>query len=151
MRPSRVLEIGTALAYGTLWLAHGSGGAAPIETVEQDPVHAEMARAQLAAHGHSGHVDVLEGNDLSVLPDLEAGTYDVIVYDADVPTPRHLELFDRLLSQGGLLISSNLFLGQYVFDLPDLEKGAEYREALFGRSWITAFAREKALTFRARP
>jgi predicted O-methyltransferase YrrM len=47
----------------------------------------------------------------------------------------------RLLRPGGVLISSNLFLGQYVPDLPDLPQMAEYRRRLLDdERFLTAFA-----------
>ena len=90
------------------------------------------------------------GSDLEVLALLEDATFDLVFYDASVPTPAHLAAFDRLLAADGVLLTSNLFLGQYVPDLPGLEAGAVYRESLFGDRWRTAFIGGKALSVRRR-
>ena len=54
-----------------------------------------------------------------------------------------------LLRAGGLLVSSNLFLGRYDPALPGLAEGAAYRRRLFDeREWLTSFAGLKALSVR---
>lgn len=89
------------------------------------------------------------GNDLDVLGTLEP-PYDLIFYDAYVPAPPHLENFERLLADRGVLVTSNLFLGQYAPELPELADGARYREALFEHPWLTTFITSgKALSVRA--
>lgn len=145
-RSRRLLEVGTALGYGALWLSHGGGPDCSVDTIEHEPAHAELATEQFARHGVS-NITILVGSDLDVLDQLEP-TYDLIVYDAGVPTAAHLDRFERLLASGGLLISSNLFLGRYVPELPGLAEGARYREALFGENWLTAFANTKAISIR---
>jgi predicted O-methyltransferase YrrM len=51
-----------------------------------------------------------------------------------------LDQFTRLLRPGGLLVSSNLFLGRYVSGASWLAQTAEYRRRLLTeRHWGTAF------------
>jgi predicted O-methyltransferase YrrM len=93
-------------------------------------------------------VTVHEGDAGVVLGELD-GPFDLIFYDAFVPTPPDLEAFERLLRPGGVLVSSNLFLGRYVPHLPKLNEGARYREALVGgEAWLTAFSGHKAVSVR---
>ena len=148
IRPRRMLEIGTALGYSALHLAAGAGPTATLDTIEADPSHAELAREHVARHGMDGRITVLVGRDSDVLARLPASSYDLLFYDAAVPTATHLELFDRLLAPTGALLSSNLFLGQWAPDMPGLAEGAQYREALFGAAWTTAFVGGKALSVR---
>jgi len=44
----RVLELGTALGYTSLWFAHGAPETR-IDTIELDPVHVRLARENFAA------------------------------------------------------------------------------------------------------
>jgi predicted O-methyltransferase YrrM len=148
IRPARVLEIGTALGYSALNLASGAGAGSQLDTVERDPVHVELARQHFAANGLADRITVHEGGDVDVLAGFGNAIYDLVFYDAAVPTPAHLEAFDRLLAPDGVLISSNLFLGQYAPDMPGLADGARYRELLFGDAWRTAFIGGKALSVR---
>jgi predicted O-methyltransferase YrrM len=145
--PDRVLEVGTALGYSALWLSFGAGPQALVQTIERDPEHASLAREHFEARSVA-NIEVLVGDDLDVMATLD-GAYDLIFYDANVPTPAHLAEFDRLLSDRGAIVTSNLFLGRYAPDLPGLEDGARYRDALFGPQWLTSFVNGKALTVRA--
>ena len=147
IRPRRILEVGTALGYSALNLAAGAGSGASVDTVEADPSHAELARQHVLDHGMASRIRVHVGRDLDVLGGLDE-RYDLIFYDAAVPTPAHLDVFDGLLAADGVLLSSNLFLGQYAPDMPGLEEGARYRELLFGGAWQTAFIGGKALSVR---
>ena len=67
------------------------------------------------------------------------GPYDLVFYDAAVPTSAHLDAFSRLLAPLGTLLTSNLFLGLYEPDHPRLADGGVYRDRLFGGGWSTAF------------
>lgn len=46
-------------------------------------------------------------------------------------------------------MTSNLFLGRYLPDLPELAQGADYRRALLDPArWLTTFSDLKALSVR---
>ena len=146
-RARRILEIGTALGYSAAWLAQGAPDAR-VDSIEADRSHAEAAAAQLRRVGLADRVQIHLGRSPEALRLLEPG-YDLLFYDAYVPTPEELSAFRGLLRPGGLLVTSNLFLGQYDAALPGLEKGAEYRRALFDpERWLTTFADLKALSVR---
>lgn len=118
----RVLEVGTGLGYSALWLA---AGGAVVETIERDPIHAELARGNFAAWGVSAEVEV--GDAIDVVRACE-GPYDLVLCDADpVGYADLLDEFLRLLLPGGLLVSANLFLAQFAEDIPGLDELARYR------------------------
>jgi predicted O-methyltransferase YrrM len=126
----RILEVGCGLGYSALWLAHGSGPNGRVDTVERDPTHAELARGNFQRAGLEKRVEVLVGDALEVLASLE-GPYDLVFSDSDPEDfPEELDHFLRLFRPGGLLVSANLFLGQYVPDLRGVEPMARYRERL---------------------
>ncbi len=143
----RILEIGTALGYTAAWLAHGAPEAR-IDTVDADAAHAEAAAAELERIGLSERVTIHVGRSPDALATFAPG-YDLVFYDAHVPTRAELVRFRELLRPGGLLVTSNLFLGQYDPEMPGLEEGARYRERLFDDAeWLTTFAGLKALSVR---
>jgi predicted O-methyltransferase YrrM len=128
----RVLELGTGLGYSALWLSHAG---AHVDTVEQDELHVELARVNLDRE--AADVDVHVGTGAEVLPRLEPG-YDVVFSDGEpVEFETDLDEFERLLRPGGLLISANLFLGQYSSDVEGLEHAATYRLRLLDESRYT--------------
>jgi len=138
--PERVLEVGCGLGYSALWLASGAGPAARVETIEHDPLHSERARAEIEREGFGDRVRVLDGDASHLLPKLD-GRYDYIFWDGD---PEQclaaFEQFLRLLTPGGVLVTSNLFLAQYDPSIPGIEQAAEYRERLLGEASLqTAF------------
>jgi predicted O-methyltransferase YrrM len=119
----RILELGTGLGYSGLWLA--SSGA-HVDTVEQDESHAALAQEHLEGADARIHV----GTGTEVLPGLDPG-YDFVFSDGEpVDFETDLDQFERLLRPGGLLVSANLFLGQYSADVEGLEHAAVYRERL---------------------
>jgi predicted O-methyltransferase YrrM len=73
---------------------------------------------------------VLTGRSSAVLPSLQRD-YDLVFSDFDPEEmPLALDDFVRLLRPRGLLVSANLFLAQFVADLPSLPHLAEYRRRL---------------------
>ena len=124
---SRILELGTGLGYSALWLA--SAGA-HVDTIEQDEAHAVLAETNLAGTDAEVHV----GQGAKVLSTLEPG-YDLVFSDGEpVEFETDLDEFERLLRPRGLLVSANLFLGQYSDNVEGLEHAAAYRERLLDES-----------------
>ncbi len=136
----RLLEVGCGLVYSGLWLAYGTGPQGILETIERDEEHAKIARDHFKAEGLDDRIKLLLGLGANILPALQ-GTYDLIYFDTDpAESLIDLEQFERLLRPGGLLMSANLFLGQYAPDLPGLDKTAEYRlRILDSDRWLTAY------------
>lgn len=136
----RILEIGCGLGYSALWLSDGGGPSARIDTVERDPIHARLARAELERAGVDGRIELYEGDAAQVVAGLR-GPYDLAFVDCDPDA--YLTLLDLLpqrVRPGGLLLSSNLFLGQYAPDLPGLEVTAAYRKRILDDGdWRTGF------------
>ena len=136
----RILEVGCGLGYSALWFGYGAGPGALIESVERDPEHAAIARDHFRAQSLDERIKVLVGLGAKVLPTLK-DAYDLAYFDTDpAESLIDLEQFERLLKPGGLLISANLFLGQYAPELPGLEKTAEYRERILNDTrWLTSY------------
>jgi predicted O-methyltransferase YrrM len=112
----RVLEIGTLGGYSTIWLARGlpkSGSPRPkLITLEYEPKHAEVARANIARAGLSNIVDLRLGPALTTLPQLQAegeSPFDLVFIDADkTGYPAYLDWSLRLTRPGGVIIADNV-------------------------------------------
>jgi predicted O-methyltransferase YrrM len=139
-KPKRLLEVGCGLGYSALWLAYGAGPQASLETIEKSKEHAKIAGDHFKVEGLQKRIKVLLGEAAPVLPKLK-GKYDLVYFDTDPgESLTALEHSERLLRRGGILLSANLFLGQYAPDMPGLEKMAQYRiRILDARQWLTAF------------
>lgn len=81
-----ILEIGTLAAYSTIWLARALPPEGRLITLERDPKHAEVARANIAHAGLSATVDLREGpalHTLLAIGDTIRAAFDFIFIDAD--------------------------------------------------------------------
>jgi predicted O-methyltransferase YrrM len=108
----RVLEIGTLGGYSTIWLARALAPGGRLISLELDPKHAEVARANLQRAGVAGAVEVRVGPAIEALPRLAAEggpPFDFVFIDADKQSST--EYFDwavRLARPGALVVVDNV-------------------------------------------
>ena len=109
---STILEIGTLGGYSTIWLARALSKNGSLVTLEADPEHAKVARANIARAGLGDTVEVRVGQALKTLPQLAAegrGPFDLIFIDADKPNnPEYFEWALKLSSRGSLIVADNV-------------------------------------------
>jgi predicted O-methyltransferase YrrM len=132
----RILELGCALGYTSLSFAHGAPKA-KIDTVERDPEHIKLARANFAAAGVDKRVTVHQGDFADVVKTLK-GPYDVAFFDGGTPVPKVHDILRKVLRPRGLLITANLNHGGTA----DRVLAA----LLDGKKWLTAFISEERET-----
>jgi predicted O-methyltransferase YrrM len=99
----RILEIGTLAGYSTIWMARALPPGGRLVTLEFDPKHAEVARANLARAGVADLVEVVTGPALDTLPRLQ-GPFDLIFIDADKRSNAEYLGHALALSRPGTLI-----------------------------------------------
>jgi len=120
-----ILEVGTLGGYSTIWLARamlaqGMAAGGRLITLESDPRHAEVARANLERAGLSDAVEVRLGAALDSLPQLAAedlGPFDLSFIDAD--KANNAEYFNwalRLSRPGSVIVVDNVVRGGAVTD-----------------------------------
>ena len=106
-----ILEIGTLAGYSTLWLARALPPGGRLVTLEADPHHAEVARANLA-----GIAEVIHGPALETLPTL-TGPFDLVFIDADKRSnAEYLEWALRLSRPGTVIVADNVIRDGAVAD-----------------------------------
>ena len=104
----RILEIGTLGGFSTIWLARGAGPGGHVTTLEYEPKHAEVARANLDRAGLSDRVEVLVGAALDSLPNV-TGPFDLVFIDADKENnPSYLEWAVKLTHPGSMIVVDNV-------------------------------------------
>ena len=112
---TRVLEIGTAIGYSTVWLATALPAAGLLVTLERDQARATTARGYVRDAGVEDRVNVVIGDAGRYLHKL-AGPFDLIFQDGD--KAHYGPLLDTLvglLKPGGLLVTDNvLWSGEVV-------------------------------------
>lgn len=115
-RPARILEIGTAVGFSSLFMQHYAPAECRITTIEKDHERAAKARENFIRYGRdtgSGRKDgitLLEGDAAEVLRGIrEDASFDLIFMDAAKGQYiRFLPDAVRLLCPGGLLITDNI-------------------------------------------
>ncbi|MFG2328371.1 O-methyltransferase [Streptomyces sp. NPDC048604] len=107
-----ILEIGTLGGYSTIWLARALPADGRMVSLEYNPDHADVARANLARAGLDKVVEVRTGAALDTLPRLEeegAGPFDLTFIDADkVNNPHYVSWALKLSRPGSLIIVDNV-------------------------------------------
>lgn len=124
----RAVEVGTLVGYSALHLARALPADGHLWTIEFDPRHAALARANLAAAGVAAKVTVLDGAGLEVLPTLTAhGPFDAVFLDADKANYHHYGRWAVAnLRPGGLVLGDNAYLFGAL--LEDSDRGRAMRE-----------------------
>jgi len=108
----KILEIGTLGGYSTIWLARALPAGGRLITLEYEPKHAEVAKANIA---HAGFADVAEvrvGRASETLAQLHAeggGPFDFIFIDADkTGYPEYFAWSLKLSRPGTLILADNV-------------------------------------------
>jgi predicted O-methyltransferase YrrM len=115
-----VLEIGTLGAYSSIWLARALPQDGRLISLEVNPAHAEVARANIEAAGLSAIVEVRLGRAIDSLPVLEEqslGPFDLVFIDADKSS--NADYFTwalRLTHPGSVIVVDNVVRGGAVVD-----------------------------------
>ncbi|WP_414518972.1 O-methyltransferase [Nostoc sp. PCC 9305] len=143
-----ILEIGTLGGYSTIWLARALPSDGRLITLEADPKHAEIARANIAHAGLSDVVDLRLGKALSTLPQIATeghGPFDLIFIDADKPSnPEYFAWALKLSRRGSLIIADNVVRNGAVIDAnsndPSVQGVRRFNELLASEPRVSATA-----------
>jgi predicted O-methyltransferase YrrM len=141
-----ILEIGTLGGYSTIWLARALPPGGSLITLEADPKHAQVARANIARAGLADVVELRLGRALDTLPELAAegrGPFDLIFIDADKRSyADYLAWALRLVRRGGMIIADNVVRRGAVADPASGDPGVQgvrrFNELLAAESGVIA-------------
>jgi predicted O-methyltransferase YrrM len=144
----RILEIGTLGGYSTIWLARALPGDGRIITIESEPRHAGVARANIARAGLAARADLRLGPALEILPQIAAeaeGPFDLSFIDADKANiPSYFKHALKLSRPGSLIIVDNVVREGRVLDAassdPDILGIRKFNELLALEPGICATA-----------
>jgi caffeoyl-CoA O-methyltransferase len=117
---TNVVELGTLAGYSAIQIARALPANGRLWTIEYEPKHAEVARANIAAAGLT-NIDVLVGAGIDVLPTIEHhGPFDAVFIDADKANYDHYGRWAIAnLRPGGIVVGDNAyFFGDLLADSP---------------------------------
>lgn len=129
----RILEIGTLAGYSTIWLARALPKEGRVVTLEFDPAHAEVARANIARAGFAGIVDIRVGAALETLPSLAAeAPFDLVFIDADKPsTPDYFRWALKLSRPASVIVVDNVVRNGDIIDASGKNQDVEGMRRFF--------------------
>jgi predicted O-methyltransferase YrrM len=115
-----ILEVGTLAGYSTIWLARALPCGGRLVTLELEPKHAEIARANIERAGLSGVVDIRVGPAQMSLDGLLAqseGPFDFTFIDADRPgAAGYFSSSLELSHPGSVIVVDNVVRGGKIVD-----------------------------------
>ncbi|WP_414899691.1 O-methyltransferase [Sphingomonas flavalba] len=103
----RILEVGTLGGYSTIWLARGLAEGGAMVSLEIDPRHAAVARANVDRVGVGDRVDIRVAPARDTLAAMVAageGPFDLVFIDADKENNAHYVRQALALSRPGTVI-----------------------------------------------
>jgi len=143
-----ILEVGTLGGYSTIWLARALPEGGRLVTLELEPKHAEVAKANIARAGLEQLVDLRVGRAIDTLSQLageNCGPFDLVFIDADKEsTVDYFEWALRLSRPGTVVIVDNVVRGGAVTDPDHADPRVHGVRRFFDR-----LAREKRVTATA--
>jgi predicted O-methyltransferase YrrM len=129
MQANRILEIGTAYGYATLWMALAQPPVGKIWTFDPDSERTEIAMNYFRRAGEDDYIEIINQPALEVLNVFPQRNMDMVFIDAPKDDyPAYLEHCFPLLKLSGLIIFNGLLLSSQTGDFnqaflqhPDLD------------------------------
>jgi predicted O-methyltransferase YrrM len=146
MGARKILELGTLGGYSTIWMARALPADGWLITLEYDPKHAEVARANIARAGLASKIEIRLGRAIETLPQLTSeAPFDLIFIDADkVSYPDYFPWALKLSRPGSLIIADNIVRKGAVADESSDDASVQavrrYNELLAAESRVSATA-----------
>ena len=114
LKPTKVLEIGTAVGYSAMCFSKYLSENGKIDTIERDEERLKEARENIKKVGVADKINIYEGDAVEILPTLN-DKYDMIFIDAAKGKyPFFLKEALRMLADDGIIFADNILYKGYV-------------------------------------
>ena len=115
-RPEKVLEIGTAVGYSSLFIAEVLKCGFSIDTFELDPDRVKIAKDNISKLGYENEIHIHEGDAAALLKEMDR-KYDFVFIDAaKAQYMIYLEEIMRLTHPGSVIVTDNIFTDGEVLE-----------------------------------
>jgi predicted O-methyltransferase YrrM len=119
MQASRILEVGTAYGYSTLWMAFAQPRMGKIWTIEPDTRRTDVALSYFRQAGEDDYIEIFNTPALELLENFPHRNLDIVFIDANKREYRaYLDLVIPMLKLSGLVIVDDCLLGGSVATEP---------------------------------
>ena len=113
-KPSKILEIGTAVGYSAICFTEFLTDGGSIDTIEREEDRVIEARENIIKAEVQDKINIIEGDAVEILPTLP-GEYDVVFIDASKGKyPFFLKESLRMLAPKGIIFADNVLYKGYV-------------------------------------
>ena len=114
LKPTKILEIGTAVGYSAICFSNFLGDNGKIDTIERDIDRANEAIKNIKQMELEDKINIIIGDAVEILPTLN-DKYDMIFIDAAKGKyPFFLKEALRLLKKDGIILADNILYKGYV-------------------------------------
>ncbi len=114
IKPTKILEIGTAVGYSAIRFSKYLSENGYIDTIERDEERIIEAKQNIKNLNLESKIHIFEGDAVEILPTLN-DKYDVVFIDAAKGKyPIFLNEALRMLADGGIIIADNVLYKGYV-------------------------------------
>lgn len=142
-RPTRLLEIGTAVGYSAICFSKYLENSGKIDTIEIDEERAKQAKENVLKLGLENKINIIHANAVDILPTLKE-EYDVVFIDAAKGKyPIFLKEAIRLLKLNGIIFADNVLYKGYV--MSDYNKHKQRTAVTHLREYIKLVTEDEKL------
>ena len=114
IKPTKILEIGTAVGYSAICFSNYLEKNGIIDTIERDEERVKEAKENIKRLELDDKIKIYSGDAVEILPTLD-GAYDMVFIDAAKGKyPFFLKQAERLLKPQGVIIADNVLYKGYV-------------------------------------
>lgn len=114
LKPTRILEIGTAVGYSAICFSKYLAKDGYIDTIERDEERVKEAKVNIKSMNLENKIHIFEGDAVELLPTLQC-KYDAVFIDAAKGKyPFFLKESLRMLSDNGIIFADNILYKGYV-------------------------------------
>lgn len=112
MQANRILELGTAYGYSTLWMALAQPRVGKIWTIDSDRTRTGVAISYFKRAGEDDYIEIFNTPALQLLENFPHRNLDIVFIDAAKPEYRqYLDLAIPMLKLSGLIIVDDCLSG----------------------------------------
>lgn len=135
IKPTKILEIGTAVGYSAMCFSEYLETDGKIDTIEREIDRVKEAKENIKKVGVEEKINIYEGDAVEILPTLNE-KYDMIFIDAAKGKyPFFLKEALRMLSENGVILADNILYKGYV--MSDYNKHKQRTAVRNLREYIT--------------
>ncbi len=107
-RPKRILEVGSAIGYSSIFFSEHLKKGGEIITLEKDEKYAAIARENIKKAGKENVIRLIEGSAEETIQTVD-GKFDMLFLDANKSQYRYyFDVIYPMLNEGGIIICDNI-------------------------------------------